>query len=90
MPDSFDIASLLNLASDIVNECQIGDLKVSLNLTGICESVEVPAVSANDSLIIYGTPRPERLVFTVEPVPDYENVPLKIQPKLQAVDAQVC
>ena len=88
--DSLDTSTLQNLASDLVNECQVGDLQASLNLTGSCESVEVPANSAEDDLIVYSTPQPDQLVFTVTAEPEYENVPLKTQPKIQAIDLQVC
>ena len=73
-----------------MNECQVGDLQSSLNLTGNCETVEVPAPSASDDLIVYSTPQPDQLVFTVGVVPEYENVPLQTQPKIQAIDVQVC
>ena len=72
-----------------MNECQVGDLQSSLNLTGNCETVEVPAESASDELIIYSTPQPDRLVFTEGVVPEYEMVPLRTQPKIQALDLQV-
>ena len=89
MSDSLDTNTLNNLATDLVNECQVGDLQSSLNLTGSCESVEVPAASASDDLIIYSTPQPDQLVFTVGVVPEYETVPLNTQPKIQAIDLQV-
>ena len=90
MSNSLDNDALLDLASEIVNECQVGNLSSSLNLTGSCESVEVPSASASDELIVYETPQPDQLVFTVGVTPKYENVPLMTQPKIQAIDLQVC
>lgn len=86
--ESLDYHALLYIASQLVDECQLGDLTV-LNLTGSCEGVEVPAKSADDELIIYNTQRPDKLVFTVDAVPSYETVPLLIQPKIQAIDSMV-
>ena len=90
MSDSLDNTDLLNIASEIVNECQVGDLSESLNMTGSCESVEVPAESASDDVIVYNTPQVDQLVFTVDAVPKYETVPLLTQPKIQAIDISVC
>ena len=85
-----DNSALQDLALELVNECQAGDLSSSLNMTGSCESVEVPGESASDDSIVYETPQPDRLVFTVAADPKYENVPLRVQPKIQAIDIQVC
>ena len=60
-----------------------------LDITGGCESVEVPSEGADAEKVIYSTPSPVRLVFTKAPVPKYEGVPLRTQPKVQAVNVNV-
>lgn len=86
--DTLSTAVLLYLASEIVNECQVGNLSASLNVAGSCTTVEVPAASASEDLIVYTPQRPDHLVFTIGVRPSYENVLLHIQPKIQAVDEQ--
>ena len=84
-----DYSALLELAAEIVSECQVGDISSSLNISGGCNSVTVPSSDPSAEAIVYNTPTPDHLVFTVEPVPEYEGVPLKTQPKIQAVDLSV-
>ena len=84
-----DYTALLELAADIVNECQVGDITASLNISGACNSVTVPSSDPSDEAIVYNTPSPDHLVMTVEPMAEYEGVPLRRQPKIQAVDLSV-
>ena len=85
-----DYTALLELAADIVNECQVGNITASLNISGACNSVTVPSSDPSDEAIVYNTPSPDHLVMTREPVAEYEGVPLRRQPKIQAVDLSVC
>ena len=89
MSDSLDYSSLLELAAEIVSECQVGDISSSFNISGGCNSVTVPSSDPDAEAIVYNTPSPDHLVFTVEPVPEYEGVPLQSQPIIQAVDISV-
>ena len=89
MSGSLDYSSLLELAAEIVSECQVGDISSSFNISGGCNSVTVPSSDPDAEAIVYNTPSPDHLVFTVEPVPEYEGVPLHSQPIIQAVDISV-
>ena len=84
-----DYTALLELAADIVNECQVGNITASLNISGACNSVTVPSSDPSDEAIVYNTPSPDHLVMSREPVAEYEGVPLRRQPKIQAVDLSV-
>ncbi|XP_053372863.1 fibrocystin-L-like [Mercenaria mercenaria] len=85
-PDSIDYSALTEIAANIVNECQVGNVSETLNVTGGCETVEVPSSDPDVASIVYNTPTPDHLYFAKEPVPEYEGVQLKKQPKIRAAD----
>lgn len=86
-PISYD--QLFQLASDMVNECQLGNVSDTLNITGGCQSVEVPSEDPEIGSIKYSTPSPDHLFFFKEAEPEYEGVLLKEQPKIRAADISV-
>ena len=87
--DTLDYSSLLELAADIVSECQVGDISSSFNISGGCNSVTVPAGDLGEEPIVYSTPTPDHLMFDTELEPEYEGVPLKIHPKIRVRDIAV-
>lgn len=84
--DSIDYTQLLELASELVNECQVGNISHTLNMTGGCETVELPSTDPSVGTIVYHTPSPDHMFFYTEPEPLYEGVPLKNQPKIRVAD----
>ena len=87
--DTLDYSSLLELAAEIVSECQVGNISSSFNISGGCNSVTVPSSDSSSEPIIYNTPTPDHLMFAVEPEPEYEGVPLRTQPKIRVRDVAV-
>ncbi|XP_052805044.1 fibrocystin-L-like isoform X2 [Mya arenaria] len=84
--DNIDLNQLYNFASEIVNECQAGNISASFNVSGSCESVSVPSADPEEGTIVYGTPSPTYLYFHTELSPEYETMPLTVQPKVRAAD----
>ncbi|KAL4228989.1 Fibrocystin-L [Mactra antiquata] len=84
--NSISYDDLINLASDIVNECQVGNVSETLNTTGGCETVELPSTDPEVSSIIYETPSPDHLFFSDSPEIEYEGVPLRTAPRIRAAD----
>lgn len=89
MSGSIDYSVLVDLAADIVNECQAGNVSQTLNITGACETVELPSTDPAIASIVYNTPSPDYLFFYEEPVPEYEGVLLTTQPRIRAADIAV-
>ena len=87
--DSIDYSSLVQLASNIVNECQVGNVSQTLNITGGCKTVELPSTDPSVASIKYNTPSPDHLFFYSKPVADYEGILLTTQPKIRAADISV-
>jgi hypothetical protein len=87
--NTIDYSALLELAANIVNECQVGNISDSFNVSGGCETVEVPSSDPEVASIVYNTPSPDHLFFVSKPVPEYEGVLLKTQPKIRAEDISV-
>lgn len=90
MPNSIDYDTLIELTSEIVNECQVGNISETLNITGACETVELPSTDPSVASIVYNTPSPDHLFFYNKPEAEYEGVLLKKQPKIRAADIAVC
>ncbi|XP_060573258.1 fibrocystin-L-like isoform X2 [Ruditapes philippinarum] len=84
--NSIDYSKLTEIASSIVNECQVGNVSESLNVTGGCETVQVPATDPASPTIVYNTPSPDHLYFVDKPEPEYEGVLLKKQPRIRVAD----
>ena len=89
VPNSLTYEELLLKASQIVNECQAGNVSATLNITGSCQSVTVPPVNLGETEVTYSTPSPDRLIFHAAPQASYEGKPLQIQPVVHAVDIGV-
>ena len=89
MSDSISYDQLFELASEMVNECQVGNISDTLNITGGCETVAVPSDDPAVGTVTYNTPSPDHLFFNKEPLSEYEGVPLKQQPKIRAADLTV-
>jgi hypothetical protein len=87
--NSIDYSKLTEIASSIVNECQVGNVSESLNVTGGCETVQVPATDPASPTIVYNTPSPDHLYFVDKPEPEYEGVLLKKQPRIRVADVSV-
>ena len=87
--DSLSQEAIIGISANIINECQAGNVSASLNISGACETVSVPASSASDSGATYSTPSLSRLVFHTEATAHFEGKTLRTQPTIQAVDAQV-
>lgn len=87
--DSLDHSKLLGIAADIVNECQVGSLSESFNITGECENVYVPSIDTGEQSIVYNTPSPHQLFLSEHPEAKYEGSPLQKQPKIRVSDLSV-
>ena len=87
--DTLDYSSLLELAAEIVSECQVGNISSSFNISGGCNSVTVPSSDSSAEPIVYSTPTPDHLMFATELEPEYEGVPLRIHPRIRVRDIAV-
>ncbi|XP_045210443.2 fibrocystin-L-like isoform X2 [Mercenaria mercenaria] len=85
-PDSIDYTSLTEIAANIVNECQVGNISESFNVTGFCESVSLPSLDSEIASVEYSAPTPDHLFIFEEPVSMYEGILLQTQPKLRVAD----
>ncbi|WAR05573.1 PKHL1-like protein, partial [Mya arenaria] len=84
--DSVSVNDLLSFASDIVNECQVGNLSASFNLSGSCEMVQLSSDDPDSPVITYTPQTPDYLFFHTNLVPEYEGVPLSVQPLIRVAD----
>ena len=80
---------LTNIASDLMNECQVGNISSTLNISGTCESVELSSQDAEIDSILYVPLTPDHLVVLEQPLSIREGLLLTTQPKLRVADVAV-
>ncbi|KAL4228553.1 Fibrocystin-L [Mactra antiquata] len=83
---TLDYATLLQIASDLVNECQVGNISETLNITGSCEQVQIVSDSLGEDPIVYNTPSPDHLFFHTTLQAEFEGSTFVRQPKIRAAD----
>ncbi|XP_053372850.1 fibrocystin-L-like [Mercenaria mercenaria] len=86
LQDTIEFSDLVVIASNIVNECQLGNFSQALNTTITCETVGLQTDELGTGYIIYNAVPPDYLFFFEEPEADYEDALLKTQPKIRAAD----
>ncbi|XP_052286416.1 fibrocystin-L-like [Dreissena polymorpha] len=82
-PDGITYENLLAFTTALVNECQLGNVSQTLNVSGSCESIQLPSTDPAIGTIVYNTPTPDHLFFQTSLKATYEGALLSRQPRIQ-------
>jgi hypothetical protein len=87
--DTLSYDDLTQIAADLVNECQVGDISSAFNISGSCESVVLPSLDTEIDSIEYIPQTPDHLIVVEQPSATQEGILLTVQPKLRVADIGV-